>query len=264
MTGRQQTIACLFLLFSFVTIPAFFCPTAAPALTRQSKQPTLFFDYSMVKNHSEFLILADIPIKKHKAFLLKKPARLVLDIPGFSLLEDVVGLPVNRPELTRIRIAKHPNKIRFVFDLTENKGVNYKVEKLPTGLKVVIKIDNLPIINATKTKKAKKGTSNPVPPGGKILNPKSFNQTFGDQRITILFHKAPIREFFAYVADKCGMKIETSKKINANISLRLTDVPLSHAVRQILELYKLQLLIDGLNIQVVPAEMALDVRGNNY
>jgi hypothetical protein len=262
MIGPRHIIACFFLLFSFLTIQAFTYPSTAAAFTANDKRPTLFFDYGMVEDHSELLILADVPIKKHKAFLLKNPARLVIDIPGFSLLEEVVGLPVNRPELTRIRIAKHPDKIRFVFDLTESKGVTYNVVKLETGLKVVIKILNLPVITAKKTKKSKKGVANPVPPGGEILRPESFAKFFGDQRVTILFHKAPIREFFNYVADKCGMTIEVSKDISATISLRLTDVPLNHTVKQIQERYKLQLLIDGHHLQVVPAKDVQEIPNN--
>ncbi|MDH5525409.1 MAG: AMIN domain-containing protein [Desulfobulbaceae bacterium] len=259
MTGPRQLLACFFLLLSLI---AFTGPTAS-ALTARDDRPTLFFDYAMVANHSELLILADVPIKEHKAFLLANPARLVLDIHGFSLLEEVVGLPVNRPELTCIRIAKHPDKIRFVFDLTENKNITHEVLKLDTGLKVIIKIDSRAVISASKTKKGKKGATRPAPPGGTILAPDSFPKIFSEQRVTILFHKAPIREFFAFVADKCGLTIEVSKNITATISLRLTDVPLSNAVKEIKERYGLQLLIDGNHLEVVKAEDARQIPSDN-
>lgn len=235
---------------------------AQPGKGVGTSPPSLFFDYSVVDGHDELLILADSPISKHKAFRLENPPRLVLDIPGFGLLEDVVGLPINRPELSRIRIAKHPDKVRFVFDLTNEKPVRHEIVPVENGLKVILVPDNTPVISAKKSKKNSKGeaiehTPAPAPApdvAGQVLGPAGLQKLLGTQRVTILFHKAPVSEFFSYVSEKCGMPIMVNPAIGATLSLRLTDVTLSQAVELVQKQYNLVLTLQDNTLYVEPGK----------
>ncbi len=215
--------------------------------------PTIFFDYSVDDGRDELLILADVPLKKYRSFMLDKPPRLVFDVHGVSLLEKVVGLPINRAELKRIRIARHPDKVRFVFDLGE-QSIEHQVMQVEKGLKVII----TPAAKKTKAKGKKKGTAQKAsatkkaPPQPSPIRFADYGAIFGNKRITILFHKAPLPEFFTYVASKTGLAISVDPACKGLISLQLTDVTLSLAVQRIVRKNKLRLVRKGKGIKVLP------------
>ncbi|MGV1100096.1 AMIN domain-containing protein [Thiovibrio sp. JS02] len=245
-------MACLFLLaMTTLPVPPSFARAAETAQgkgRRARNLPVIFFDYSVVEGHDELLLLADGPLDKYKIFRMEGPPRLILDIPGVGLLENVVGLPVNRPELSRIRIARHPDKVRFVFDLTEQVPVRHEVVKLDKGLKVVLIPKNQDRKKAPSppTAVAEQRADNTVPPasapaaesgketktpaGGEILTLTHITRLFGNQRVTILFHKASAKDFFSFVAEKSNTRITVSPEVTEAISLRLTDVTLGEAV----------------------------------
>lgn len=110
---------------------------ASPPVISSTRPVTpVFFDLSIQKNHSELLILFDTTKWQHTCFSLENPHRLVIDIPGMTLPEKVVGVPVNRPELDRLRIAQNPEHVRFVLDLPVATEGASRVEDHPQGLKI--------------------------------------------------------------------------------------------------------------------------------
>ena len=139
-------ILVLLLLTILIPAPMAWAAPKKPAKAHQTKEktkaaptPAISFDYSIAADgHNELLIQGDAPMKNYKSFLLTNPARLVLDIPNVTLRGKLFELPVDGPELIRIRVAPHPDKVRFVFDLTDASGIIHNILPLEKGLKVII------------------------------------------------------------------------------------------------------------------------------
>ena len=217
------------------------------------------FDYSITADgHDELLIQGDAPIKNHKSFLLTNPSRLVLDIPGVTLQGNTLELPVNRPELSRIRIARHPDKVRFVFDLTEEKNVRHTVTEQDNGLKVML---SLAEDEAAPQSAAAADTQQPVEiqpspaPGSQFqtLAPSDMETIFGSQRVSIVFNKTPIRDFAKYLSEKSGRRLEVSPELATSVSLRFTEVPLHALVNAAADTIGFVLQQDGDRIILHPA-----------
>lgn len=260
------------LLWLFLLLAVLFPPPATwaakghPTKGHQTKEkakatPThaISFDYSITADgHNELLIQGDAPIKNHKSFLLTNPSRLVLDIPGVTLHGNTVELPVNRPELSRIRIARHPDKVRFVFDLTEETNVRHTVTEQNNGLKVMLLLAG---DEATPQSAAAADTQEPVEiqpspaPDNQVqtLAPSDLETVFGSQRISIIFNKTPIRDFAKYLSEKSGRRIEVSPDLATSVSLRFTEVPLHAVVNAAADTIGFDLQQDGERIILLPA-----------
>lgn len=230
-------------------------PAKAPAKEKQKTTPnrTISFDYSMRANgRNEFLVLGDGPMKNYKTLLLANPSRLVLDIPNVILPGNTVELPVNQPELSRIRIARHPDKVRFVFDLPEGKEVRNKVITQDKGLKVLLSLSGTTAAPEGQNPAGKK----PAPSGRqlKTLAFADLEEIFGSQQVSVVFHKTPIREFAKYLSEKSGRRIEVSPELAISVSLKLTEVPLHTLVKAAAETIGFVLKQDGDRIILHPAD----------
>lgn len=241
---RNRTIPCLALFFFLLLTAPFPVPTAG-AVTRQPVNPRpakekpktapnreISFDYRMqADGHNEFLILGDGPIKKYKTLLLANPPRLMLDIPGVNLQGNTAELPVNGPELSRIRIARYPDKVRFVFDLAEGKEVRSQVLEEKKGLKVLLSLppEQTPSGTAATPGAQVSSPETPAPSSSRQLRtlaPSDLERLFGSRRVSVIFHKTPIREFAQYLSEKSGRRIEVSPDLVLSVSLRFAEVPL--------------------------------------
>ena len=227
--------------------------------TKNLPTHAISFDYSLAADgHNELLIQSDAPIKNYKSFLLANPSRLVLDIIGVNLHGNAVELPVNAPELSRIRIARHPDKVRFVFDLAEGKNVRHSVVEQNNGLKVLLSLaeDQTDPQPATETAPQAPMEKNLSPSPGRqlqTLSPSDLETVFGSQRVSVIFNKTPIRDFAKYLSEKSGRRIEVSPGLATKVSLRLTEVPLHTLVTAAADNLGFVLRQDGERIILLPA-----------
>lgn len=262
----RTSSALAFLLFLLLTSP---CPASAaeaakrpPAKEKPQLTPSreISFDYSMrADGRNEFLVLGEAPMKNYKTLLLADPPRLVLDIPGVALPGNTAELPVNTPELSRIRIARHPDKVRFVFDLPEGKDIRNKVIARDKGLKVLLSLapDQAPPRNAATAEARNSSEKTPSPPAGRqpqCLAASELEEIFGSQRVSVVFQKTPIREFAQYLSEKSGRRIEVSPELAVSVSLRLTEVPLHALVQAAAATIGFALRQEGERIVLYPAE----------
>ena len=67
------------------------------------------------------ILVGDGEIPSYNAFVLKEPARIVLDIWDIGYDPRVKKIPVRTRDLASVRIARYPDKIRVVFDAVETK-----------------------------------------------------------------------------------------------------------------------------------------------
>lgn len=314
----------------------------AKGKTKAAPAPAISFDYSIAADgHNELLIQGDAPMKNYKSFLLANPTRLVLDIPNVTLRGKLFELPVDGPELIRIRIAPHPDKVRFVFDLTDAGGIIHNILPLENGLKVIIasgqdrpapaaQADTAPAAVAAQesqetqepqrietptppvqTAMAAAPTPEPapvpapaptpVPPPATVqaplaaapelaptpepaptpapapipvpdptptpvpapekpsqmLSKSEIDALFGTQRVSVVFHKSPAKDFFKYIAEKSGRQVEMRQEITETVSLRLADVPLSTLITAAADTIGFALKKEGNRIIAVHLEDAV-------
>ncbi len=67
------------------------------------------------------VLVGDGEIPSYNAFVLKEPARIVLDIWDIGYDPQVKKIPVRTRDLASVRIARYPDKVRVVFDAVETK-----------------------------------------------------------------------------------------------------------------------------------------------
>jgi hypothetical protein len=70
---------------------------------------------------------------------LENPARLVLDIPGLSTNNNKTLTLADNEPVKSIRVGRHPNNTRIVFDLKNNSFPEYSLEN--NGTQIALKFD---------------------------------------------------------------------------------------------------------------------------
>lgn len=59
-------------------------------------------------------------------FAIENPTRLVIDIPNHKA-KGTHALAINNPVFTSLRVGQHPDKVRIVFDVKDNRQLNYNI-----------------------------------------------------------------------------------------------------------------------------------------
>ena len=77
-------------------------------------------------------------ISEFRAFTLRQPGRLVIDIPAAQSTIRSIAVPANRFGVSTARIGHFEGKLRLVFDTGEKPFPGYEVVKTDTGLRVVL------------------------------------------------------------------------------------------------------------------------------
>jgi len=95
------------------------------------------------------LALADAPVEKYKAFLLKTPSRLVIDLPGRWKGPEQSAFEVKSDPVKRVRLGIYRNKLRVVMDLTGKEPTFTSIRKSTKGLTIAFR-KTAPAINRVK------------------------------------------------------------------------------------------------------------------
>lgn len=126
------------------TTPEKLPATAAPspkAVAKPAASETSRSSRSVTVSRVEFTpdaieIRTGSSISQYRAFTLREPGRLVIDIPaGQSMLRSIV-VPENRFGIVTARIGYFEGNLRLVFDAGKNPFPGYRVLKTDTGLRV--------------------------------------------------------------------------------------------------------------------------------
>lgn len=239
-------------LFGFVllALPLFSwgTGTASPLIDTEKHAPAVYFDLSLKESYSELLIIFDSKNSPHDYFLLDNPSRFVIDIHNTTLPEKVVGVPVKRPELERLRIAQDNKNVRFVLDLPSTLPVTHRVEEHPRGIKVsIFQHGNQRPTPATSLNHSTNSSGIMPQTTMDKEHPPAENQPdgllvklLGSEKITILFHKIPLEHFFSYISRKSGVAINSGTELSGALSLQLTETPLHEAVRLVMAQHNLK------------------------
>jgi len=77
-------------------------------------------------------------VEEYKAFTLKRPSRLVIDIMGAKNGLKSKTIPVKSFGVANARIGTYPDRVRIVFDSSKKAFPAYQVEKSDDGLRLVL------------------------------------------------------------------------------------------------------------------------------
>ena len=212
----------------------------------------LGFAFSVVEDHSELLIYADSPMGDIKTFLLTSPQRFVLDVDNADLPEGNFTMAVEREELKAIRAARHEEKVRFVFDLPENRSIRHRLERTSEGVKVIVELADKQADTAPPAVKEETDQQPPqpvdaeaLPQAGPAARPQetlaAVNRKYVGKKMSVKLYKADIRDFFSRVSKAGGIVIEVSPDLQARVTLKLTDMPWDQALYTVINLYNLKL-----------------------
>jgi hypothetical protein len=74
-----------------------------------------------------------------KAFTLTEPTRFVIDFAGAKASLKSAAAKAKISGVNAVRFSQYPDKVRIVFDLPKGNLPAYKVEKLESGVRVILK-----------------------------------------------------------------------------------------------------------------------------
>ena len=100
------------------------------------------FSIESKKDFIAFHIIGDGKIENYNAFKLDAPARLVLDIWGVDTRYPQKAIKSKNPFIKLVRIGKHPDKLRLVFDSLKGELPPYQIN--PIENKLIVSIGNVP------------------------------------------------------------------------------------------------------------------------
>lgn len=100
------------------------------------------FSIEPKKDYVVFQISGDGKIENYNAFKLDAPARLVLDLWGVDTRYPQKSIKSKNAFIKVVRIGKHPDKLRLVFDSAKPQLAPYQVN--PIENKLIVSIGNVP------------------------------------------------------------------------------------------------------------------------
>ena len=84
-------------------------------------------------------VKANGAIDNYEDFMISNPSRLVLDLKGLNASQSTKNtIAVGDGIVDRIRLGKHTNKTRLVFDFATGNAPSYRISKMTAGLNIVV------------------------------------------------------------------------------------------------------------------------------
>ena len=220
---------------------------------------------------------------------LSDPPRLVLDFPGMVNFLTQSNIPVGHAVLKKIRIGKHPQKTRIVFEFSGDKIPLNQISKSDDTLIVLfgktspteafLSGEKEAPVFSEQSKESKveegelSGANNslfevgkrePGPSQGPTIQPEEMRGEEGrkdatgrqkhiykGKNISLEFRDSDIRLVFQKIAKETNQNIVVSDSVQGRISLRLIDVPWDQALDMILESQHLAILQEGKVLRIV-------------
>lgn len=247
---------CLYTLYAEETKPL------RADTSRNSKNYLIRYALSHTEHESQLLIQGNADLKNFRSFYLKSPSyHFVLDIPyQWGNCSGNERMPVDRDELRSVRIACHPDKIRFVLYLGEH--VECQVRSENDGLRVNIgRSESAEPLRVTEPTAGKELQTNAAPDAGEEHRAEAEqsqeiiaacqNESFFKPKISCHFYRSDLRDFFSLLSQTTQKPIELSPDVHGQITMRLDDISCDQALDMIVTLYGLQVTVkgDGLYIQ---------------
>jgi hypothetical protein len=111
-------------------------PTAIAGRERKDYLKLKGIEWKTSAGELRVVALADAPVKKYKVFLLNRPSRLVIDMPGKWRRPEQSALEVKSAPVKRVRVGIYPDKLRLVMDVTDKEPTFTSISESAKGLAI--------------------------------------------------------------------------------------------------------------------------------
>ncbi len=82
-------------------------------------------------------LLIDAPVRSSSTFFMKKPNRMVIDLPGVLIALPIDKLPIKAFGIDSVRLGRHEGKSRVVFEGASDAVLRAKLITTDTGLRLL-------------------------------------------------------------------------------------------------------------------------------
>ncbi|OGQ59671.1 MAG: hypothetical protein A3J24_10180 [Deltaproteobacteria bacterium RIFCSPLOWO2_02_FULL_53_8] len=110
-------------------------------------------------------------VGEFKAFVLDKPTRLVIDVPGLKNLTGKGAFKVKKKYITSVRVAEHKGKVRLVVDSPDKKLPDYVIVKEGSTLQLNMGAKPFPVAKTEAPASAALGAKAAEPVGAVVAEP---------------------------------------------------------------------------------------------
>jgi len=107
-------------------------PAAPPSGEKASKM--LDMKAETADNRTKVTITANGVVGDYNAFKLTNPTRLVVDVWNVGSLIEEKEIEANTPQVSKVRVGQHPDKVRFTLDSPTEEFAPYNITKVGNTL----------------------------------------------------------------------------------------------------------------------------------
>jgi type IV pilus assembly protein PilQ len=163
--------------------------TAAPPEALQKAKQIVNLSFDKKKDSINFNLVADGKIGNYNAFKLDSPPRLVLDIWEMDIRFPKDSINIQDLLIKKVRIGRHPDKLRFVFESLTPQLPSYQVTR--SGDKLMISFGSVPQPSEPQIVLPEKTTGLVPSKRAQIKAPIEFKQVDNSSRIVISLTEEP-------------------------------------------------------------------------
>jgi len=214
-------------------------PAVTKTLTKAKE--IINFSFEAKKDFIVLNIIADGKLENYDAFKLDSPARLVLDIWEVDTRYPRKSVKTKNPFIKVVRIGRHPDKLRLVFDSLKPQVPPYQINRIEN--KLIVSVGNVPQPSEPQILlKENYAVSSRV----QLKAPIDFKQMDNKSRIVVTLTGEP--RFESYTISKNTIVVD----------IKNAFVP-KHLQRR-LDTSQFESAVDSINIQNVKIGKLSDVR----
>jgi tetratricopeptide (TPR) repeat protein len=135
-------------------------------------------------NSCELILKSHAPLTKYSSFFLDSPNRLVIDISNADFQSEYKVITTSCQDINEIRIARHNDKVRIVFDLTAARDIQHHIKQNEEGL--IITVEKKGPTRTKKTEKTPEVLEKELNPAPKTITPivKPITQNAATEALT--------------------------------------------------------------------------------
>ena len=190
--------------------------------------------------------------------------KIIVDIPDVTTKID--SYKAYESPVAGIRIGKHSDKTRIVFDLMES--VKYDVSTEDKQIRVSFEKPQVKVAKAEEAPAPEKSqliqdkAEIPAPEKSRLIRDKEttaahepapfITKEYTGEKISIDFQDADLIHIFRLIADVSGYNIVVSPQVKGKFSMKLINVPWDQALDIILRNYGLSRTVEGKIIRIAP------------
>ncbi len=177
--------------------------TAAPDTLQKAKN-ILNFSIDQKKDFIALNIIADGKVGDYHAFKMDSPPRLVLDILGVDTRYPKRTIDIQNPFVKKVRIGRHPDKLRFVFESPTPNLPSYQIDRVND--KLIVSFGNVSQLSGPQIVLPEKTAEKPHSLKSEVKAPIDFKQMDNKSRIVVSLTEEP--QFASHTISKNTIAVD--------------------------------------------------------